>query len=206
MIRSVWTLLFACLTLPVLTACVATQPRNIADVCAIFEDRLGWYRAAKRSEQRWGIPISVNMAFIYQESSFRARAKPERSRFLWILPGPRSSSAYGYAQALDSTWEDYLRASGNRGASRSNFDDAVDFVAWHNALSNSISGIGASDAKNLYYAYHEGNGGYRQGTYRDKQWLIEVADRVQSNSNRFDRQLTRCQTDLEKNWFQRLIS
>lgn len=187
-------------------ACVAPQPRNIADVCAIFEDRRGWYRAAKRSEQRWGIPISVNMAFIYQESSFRARAKPERSRILWILPGPRPSSAYGYAQALDSTWEDYLRASGNRGASRNNFDDAVDFVAWYNALSNSISGIGASDARNLYYAYHEGNGGYRQETYRDKQWLIEAADRVQSNSSRFDRQLTRCRADLEKNWFQRLIS
>ena len=206
MIRSVWTVLFSCLTLPVLTACITPQPRNIADVCAIFEDRRGWYRAAKRSEQRWGIPISVNMAFIYQESSFRARAKPERSRILWILPGPRPSSAYGYAQALDSTWEDYLQASGNRGASRSNFDDAVDFVAWYNALSNSSSGIGASDARNLYYAYHEGNGGYRQQTYRDKQWLIEAADRVQSNSSRFSAQLTRCQADLEKNWFQRLIS
>ena len=204
--RSIWILLFSCLTLPILTACVASQPRNIADVCAIFEDRRGWYRAAKRSEQRWGVPISVNMAFIYQESSFRARAKPERSRFLWILPGPRPSSAYGYAQALDSTWEDYLRASGNRGASRSNFNDAVDFVAWYNALSNSISGIGASDARNLYYAYHEGNGGYQRQTYRDKRWLIEAADRVQSNSSRFDRQLSRCRADLDKNWFQRLIS
>ncbi|HAJ76629.1 MAG: transglycosylase SLT domain-containing protein [Gammaproteobacteria bacterium] len=204
--RSIWILLFSCLTLPILTACVASQPRNIADVCAIFEDRRGWYRAAKRSEQRWGVPISVNMAFIYQESSFRARAKPERSRILWILPGPRPSSAYGYAQALDSTWEDYLRASGNRGASRSNFNDAVDFVAWYNALSNSISGIGASDARNLYYAYHEGNGGYQRQTYRDKRWLIEAADRVQSNSSRFDRQLSRCRADLDKNWFQRLIS
>ena len=47
-----------------LTACVATQPENITDVCAIFEDRRSWYRAAKNAEQRWGVPIAANMAII----------------------------------------------------------------------------------------------------------------------------------------------
>ena len=111
-----------------LTACVATQPENITDVCAIFEDRRSWYRAAKNSEQRWGVPIAANMAIIYQESSFRAKARPERSKVLWIFPGARPSSAYGYAQALDGTWQDYIRVSSNRNASRSEFDDAIDFV------------------------------------------------------------------------------
>ena len=189
-----------------LVSCVASQPRNITDVCSIFEDRRGWYRAARDAERRWSIPIAVNMAFIYQESSFRARAKPERRRFLWIFPGPRPSSAYGYAQALDSTWDDYVRISGNRGASRADFGDAIDFVAWYNANSNRISNINRDDARNLYYAYHEGNGGFQRGSYRSKQWLIEAAGNVQANSDRFSGQLAGCRRELGKNWFQRLIS
>jgi len=189
-----------------ITSCVSAPPRNVSDVCDIFEDRRSWYRAAKSSEQRWGVPIAVNMAFIYQESSFQARAKPERSRFLWVFPGPRLSSAFGYAQALDSTWAEYVSASGNRGASRSDFSDAIDFVAWYNANSNRTSNIGKDDARNLYYAYHEGNGGYQRGTYRSKQWLIDAAGRVQSNSSRFSLQMKSCRRDLDKNWLQRLIS
>jgi hypothetical protein len=189
-----------------LTSCVSSQPRNITNVCDIFDDRRSWYRAAHDSEERWGIPIAVNMAFIYQESSFRARAKPERTRLLWVLPGPRPSSAFGYAQALDSTWNDYESNSGNRSATRSNFDDAIDFVAWYNANSSRISSIAPGDARNLYFAYHEGNGGYQRRTYTDKQWLIDAANRVQSNSERFEAQLNSCRRELEKNWFQRLLS
>ena len=146
------------------------------------------------------------MAFIYQESSFQSRARPERNRFLWIFPGSRPSSAFGYAQALDETWEEYEDRSGNGRASRSDFSDAIDFVGWYNANSTRLSRISANDARNLYYAYHEGNGGYQRGTYTDKQWLIDAAARVQSNASRFASQLDRCERELNKNWFQRLIS
>ena len=190
----------------ILSACASSPPQNIANVCEIFEDRRSWYRAAAEAEDRWGIPVAVNMAFIYQESSFRARAKPERSRILWVLPGPRPSSAYGYAQALDSTWAEYERTSGNRRASRSNFGDAIDFVAWYNANSRRISSIAAEDARNLYFAYHEGNGGYQRGTYREKQWLLDAANNVQSNAVRFDIQLDGCRSRLERNWWQRILS
>lgn len=188
-----------------LASCASSPPRNAANVCDIFEDRRSWYRSAKNAEERWGIPIAVNMAFIYQESSFRARARPERNRFLWIFPGRRPSSAYGYAQALDSTWAEYEQRSGNGGASRSNFGDAIDFVGWYNANSSRISGIPSNDARDLYYAYHEGNGGYQRGSYQSKDWLIDAAARVQSNASRFAGQLDSCRRDLERNWFQRLL-
>lgn len=189
-----------------LSSCLASQPNNITNVCSIFEDRRSWYKAAKAAENRWGIPVAVNMAFIYQESSFKSRARPERTRFLWVLPGPRPSSAFGYAQALDSTWADYEARSGNRRASRADFDDAVDFVAWYNAGTTRQSNIAPHDARNLYYAYHEGNGGYQRGTYREKAWLIDAANRVQANADRFVGQLNACERELEKNWFQRLLS
>ena len=198
----------ACLSLLVLllAACASSPPESVADICEIFEDRRGWYNAAKSAEQRWGIPVSVNMAFIYQESSFQSRAKPARNKFLWVFPGRRPSSAYGYAQALDETWQEYEQKSGNSRASRRNFSDAIDFVAWYNANSARISDISNNNAMHLYYAYHEGNGGYQRATYSDKQWLVDIAARVQANSNRFAGQLDGCRRELDKNWFQRLIS
>ena len=189
-----------------LTSCVSSQPQDINDVCAIFGERRGWFEAAKSSEERWGIPIAVNMAIIYQESSFRARAKPERSRVLWVLPGPRASSAYGYSQALDSTWKEYKRISGRKRASRSDFKDAVDFVGWYNANSSRASSIAGTDAHSLYLAYHEGNAGFQRGSYRGKQWLIEAANRVQMNSERFNSQLDGCSKEFEKGWLRRLFS
>jgi hypothetical protein len=198
----------ACLSLLVLllAACASSPPESVADICEIFEDRRGWYNAAKSAEQRWGIPVPVNMAFIYQESSFQSRAKPARNKFLWVFPGRRPSSAYGYAQALDETWQEYEQKSGNSRASRRNFSDAIDFVAWYNANSTRISNISNNNAMHLYYAYHEGNGGYQRATYSDKQWLVDIAARVQANSNRFAGQLDGCRRELDKNWFQRLIS
>ena len=112
---------------------------NITNVCSIFEDRRGWYSAAKSAEDRWGIPIAVNMAFIYHDSSFISRAKPDRTRVLWVIPGSRPSSAYGYAQALDGTWDDYRVASRNRGASRSDFDDSIDLEEAINTICDRVT-------------------------------------------------------------------
>ena len=149
-------LLFICFSM-LLGGCASLGAASVEDVCEIFSERRDWYRDAVSSEQRWGIPVEVSMAFIYQESSFQRRARPPRTRVLWILPGPRPSSAFGYAQALDSTWAEYARRSGNEDALRSRFADAIDFVAWYNANSVRNSRIDSSDARNLYLAYHEGN-------------------------------------------------
>lgn len=189
-----------------LVGCVSSSPNNAENICSVFKERRSWYKAAKAAERRWDSPIPVAMAIVYQESGFKARAKPARNKFLWVFPGRRPSSAYGYAQALDSTWAEYEAKSGNRRASRANFADAIDFVGWYNANSNKLSGISPDNSRALYYAYHEGNGGYQQGTYRGKQWLVEAAGRVQSNANQFSVQLAGCRSELEKNWFQRLIS
>ena len=189
-----------------LGSCVASQPTNITNVCEIFEDRRSWYKAAMRAEQRWGIPTPVNMAIIYQESGFRSRVKPARSKILWVLPGPRPSSAYGYAQALESTWNDYMLQSGNRGARRDNFADAIDFVGWYNAMSKRVNGINPTDAANLYFAYHEGNSGFARRSFREKPALLVIGSNVQANSERFEEQFRGCRNELDKNWFLRLIS
>jgi hypothetical protein len=183
-----------------------SPPKNINNICDIFEDKRGWYRAAKRAEENWNVPIHVTMAFIHQESKFRAKAAPPRTKFLWVFPGPRPSSAYGYAQALDSTWDGYRRATGNRGGDRDDFGDAVDFIGWYNKTSYRKNKIKRDDAYSLYLAYHEGHGGFARRTYKNKPWLIKVSKKVQSRSRQYQRQYQTCQKELDKGWFLRLFS
>jgi hypothetical protein len=152
------------------------------------------------------VPIPVSMAFIKQESGFASRAKPARRKLLGFIPGPRPSSAFGYAQAQDGTWDDYRKSSGNGIASRSNFADAVDFVAWYNNNSYRINNIAHDDAYNLYLAYHEGNAGFRRRSYEGDTALINVARKVQADALVYERQFQECERELGKNWFERLFS
>src|SRR5690606_16932254 len=99
---------------------------------------------------------------------------------LGVIPWKRPSSAFGYAQALDSTWDLYRRDANNFLASRADFDDAMDFVGWYNHTSYQRNRIARDDAYSLYLAYHEGHGGYARGTYRGKPWLLERARGVQA--------------------------
>ena len=190
----------------VLSACSSSLLANTGDVCSIFAERTSWYRAACAAEERWQAPIARNMAIIYQESSFRSRARPERERFLWVFPGARPSSAFGYAQALESTWREYRQQSGNVSVSRSDFADAVDYIALYNANSLRISGIESTDSRPFCYVYHEGNAGFQRGSHLRKRWLIQAADQVKQNSEKFNRQLDLCQSELEKSWFEKLLS
>jgi hypothetical protein len=80
-------------------------PERPDNICEIFRERRNWYKKADVSSRRWGIPIPVIMAIMHQESAYQARIKPPRTAFLWVFPGRRPSSAYGYAQATESTWD-----------------------------------------------------------------------------------------------------
>ncbi len=203
---SVWRTLSLLLLLgSTLTACLSTAPRQAANVCSLFEDERAWFRAAEQSQRRWDIPVGVSMAFIYQESGFRARARPARTRILGVIPGPRPSDAFGYAQALDSTWDDYRESTGNRLARRSNFAHAVDFVGWYNANSVRRNAIARDDARNLYLAYHEGNTGFARGSDADQPWLLEIADTVQRNAQRYQAQYEQWAPALRQSWWQRIF-
>ena len=67
------------LSLVYLAGCASNSPPSTTtDVCKIFKERYSWYKAAKKTEKRWKIPVYVSMAIIKQESSFRADARPGR--------------------------------------------------------------------------------------------------------------------------------
>ena len=167
-------------------------PRNLDDACAIMRERPQYMRAMVATERRWGIPVHVQMATIYQESKFIGNARTPYSFVLGVIPMGRQSTAYGYSQALNGTWEEYQASAGGRRAKRDDIGDATDFMGWYMDESSTKLGISKDDAEAQYLAYHEGRTGYSAQTYLGKPWLVEVAAKVGTRSEMYREQLAYC--------------
>ncbi len=172
-----------------------SAPRNLDDACAILRERPKYHRAMKATERKWGVPVAVQMAVIHQESKFIGNAKTPHRFALGIIPMGRQSSAYGYSQALDGTWEEYQREEGGRGSRRDRIDDATDFMGWYMDESEEKLGISKWDARAQYLAYHEGRSGYAKQSYEQKSWLMDVANRVGDRAAVYHAQLQACGKD-----------
>lgn len=167
-------------------------PNNLDNACSIVRQHPNYLRAFKKAERKWGIPVNVQMATIYQESKFKSQARTPHRYALGVIPVGRQSSAYGYAQALDATWKEYKRLEGGLGARRDNIGDAADFMGWYMDQSTEELGIAKSDARAQYLAYHDGRTGYARGTYKTKDWLMRIANEVAARSDTYRAQLTAC--------------
>jgi hypothetical protein len=184
------------LALLVLSAC-ATAPRHINNICAVFDQRDGWFNnwqsAAKRAEAKYGVPVPVLMATVRKESGFKANAKPPRTKLLGFIPWKRQSSATGFSQALDGTWAQYKRESGNFTARRTNFADAVDFVGWYHEKTADNFGVAKSDTFNLYLAYYSGWTAYKRGSWKSNAGLQRYARDTDQMARNYATQLRECQ-------------
>ena len=60
----------------VIAGCAGSPPSQQHDLCAVFEQHPDWYDYARQSQERWGTPVHVLMAFVRHESSYRSNAKP----------------------------------------------------------------------------------------------------------------------------------
>lgn len=191
------------IALLVLSACASSPPSNSNDLCSIFTENSGWYKNAKKSVKKWGGPIHVPMAIMFQESSFKRKAKPPMRYFLGFIPRGRASDAYGYSQALKSTWNEYQNEVGSRFRDRDDFASAYDFIQWYMHKTYQRNGVSKWDAYAQYLNYHEGQGGYARGTYKGKQWLLNTAMQVDQRSKRYATQLANCKDrlDSKRRWF-----
>ena len=167
-------------------------PNDLDNACSIVSQRSGYLSAFKAAERKWGVPVAVQMATIYQESKFVSNAQTPFRYTLGVIPMGRLSTAYGYSQALDGTWQEYQDKQNRQRARRDNIRDATDFMGWYMAQSHESLGIPLNDATNQYLAYHEGRGGYARGSYRSKGWLLRVAREVGDRSVMYHNQLKRC--------------
>jgi len=188
---------FVMVALVMLSACTTSPPRDVNNICAMFEEKDDWYEDAADAKNEWGSSIPVMMAIIHQESRFRADAQPARRTLLGFIPWTRPSSSYGYSQAKTTTWAEYKDDAGSFGADRDDFADSIDFVGWYNYQSSKRSGLSSQNTYGLYLAYHEGHGGYNRATYLQKPWLMEVARKVEGRANTYQAQLVVCEEKLK---------
>ena len=195
----------ALLSVAILAGCATRPPSQSDDLCRVFYEKKGWYESAVAAKRRYGAPIALQMAVMRQESNFQHDAKaPRRKVFFGLIPWGRTSSAFGYSQALDGTWQTYVEDTGVRGARRDYFDDAVDFVGWYLHQTRARNGVAYSDTYTHYLNYHEGWGGYSRGTHKSKAWLLDVARKVERSRAQYARQLERCELPPPGFW-QRLL-
>ncbi|NIY71614.1 lytic transglycosylase [Marivivens donghaensis] len=169
-----------------------SAPRELDDACSILTERPHYVRAFRNAKRRWGVEPYVLMAMIYQESKFISNNRTPHQFALGVIPIGRQSSAFGYSQALDGTWEEYQRDHGGYGSRRDDIQDATDFMGWYMAQTTEETGVALYDTRNQYLAYHEGRSGYLRGTYRSKSWLVRIADEVAARSIMYQQQLAYC--------------
>ena len=187
---------FLILLIIFITGC-SSIPQNTSNSCSIFNERYLWYKHAKKTEQKWGTPIYIQLAIIKMESDFDWLAKPPRQKLFKIIPFKRPSSSFGYSQAVKGTWEQYKNETGNKLATRTRFKHSVDFIGWYTDKTESLLKISKKDAFRQYLAYHEGWGGYKN--YKNNQKVIVLAKKVEKQSNKYKAQLQDCQKRLNKN-------
>ncbi|WP_299027311.1 lytic transglycosylase [uncultured Sulfitobacter sp.] len=169
-----------------------SPPRDLDNACSILKQRPDYHKAFKKAERKWGVPIHVQMATIHQESKFVGDARTPFRYVLGVIPMGRQSSAFGYGQALDATWDEYLVAENRRGARRDRIDDATDFMGWYKNITRERNGVALDDARNQYLAYHEGHTGFRRASYNSKPWLVAVAAKVDARSDMYEQQIAGC--------------
>ena len=182
----------------ILSSC-SSIPKNTSDGCSIFSERYLWYKYAKKTEQKWGTPIYVQLAIIKMESDFDWLAKPERKKIFKVIPFKRPSSSFGYSQAVKGTWQQYKKETNNPLATRIRFKDSVDFIGWYTNKTEKILKISKKDAFKQYIAYHEGWGNYKN--YKKKQNVILLAKKVQTQSKKYKNQLNKCSKSLSRKKF-----
>ena len=96
--------------------------------------------------------------------------------------------------AVKGTWKQYKNETGNKYAVRSRFKDSVDFIGWYTNKTEKILKISKQDAFKQYIAYHEGWGNYKN--YKKNKKVINLAKRVEKQSNIYKQQLLECKNSL----------
>ena len=187
---------FLLIFLFLISAC-SSIPSNTSDSCSIFNERYLWYKYAKKSEQKWGTPIYLQLAIIKMESGFDWLAKPPRQKLFKIVPYKRPSSSFGYSQAVKGTWKQYKTETGNKIATRTRFKDSVDFIGWYTSKTEKILKVSKQDAFKQYIAYHEGWGNYKN--YKNNKKVINLAKKVEKQASIYKKQLSDCENSLSTN-------
>ena len=185
-----------------INSCSLLQSKNnkYKNVCHLLDDRISWYKSLRVIEEDYQVDMSLILAFIKQESSFKARARPPHKKLFNTIPVGRITSSYGYAQATTDTWQWYQNDTGNTRHRRDDFANSAEFIAWYVNKSSEMNNIPKTDVYNQYLAYHEGQGGFKNKSYTDKPWLLDIAKSVAQSANNYKISLASCRDTLDNTY------
>ena len=173
-------------------------PKNVENACSIFSERYLWYKHAKKSSEKYDVPIHIILAFVNKESGFDRYARPKRTKLFKIIPYKRPSSSLGYSQAVKKTWEQYKNETNSPLAMRTRFKDSVMFIGWYISKTHKVNKIPLNDSYRQYLNYYLGWGNYAQKVYKTDKKAIIFAKSVQKQSNIYRKQLKKCQKSLDR--------
>ena len=170
--------------------CVNSKVDNISDkpnstkskssgICTLLKQHPAWLQAVQDTEKKWGVPAEVQLAIIKTESNFDANAKNSQS------------TATGFAQVLNKSWEAYLDAN-NKHDSRNDFHAAIDYIGWYADQVRRYADINPTNAYKLYLAYHEGIGGYHHLANHPKPEVFKIAQNVKQTAEMYAQQMVSC--------------
>lgn len=159
-------------------------------ICHVVNSNWGWARSINYTAKRYNVSPGLLLAVIYHESGFQQRARPKPVKLLGFIPW-QASTAYGYGQIKNETWEWYKENNPGWFQSRTSFSDTLDFIGWYYQLFLKKSNSNYVH-RDFYLAYHEGLGGYENGSYQNNQWLINRANEVALRAEIYDEALRSC--------------
>jgi len=189
--------IFFLILLLIISAC-SSIPKNTSNSCSIFNERYLWYKYAKKTEEKWGTPIYIQLAIIKMESDFDWLAKPNRQKIFKVIPFKRPSSSFGYSQAVKRTWEQYKKETNSPLALRTRFHDSVMFIGYYINKTHKINKIPLDDSYRQYLNYYLGWGNYAQKVYKTDKKAIIFAKSVKTQSNIYRKQLKSCKKSLDR--------
>lgn len=150
-----------------------------ANICNLITSKVGWADSLKSASMKHGVKASSILAFIEQESKFKANAS--------------NGGNFGYAQSSLQTWNNFTRSTGAGAKSRTDFDASVDFVGWNFKTMSRKIGIDKDNVQEQYLAYQMGEGGYLK---RKNSVNRSVAKKVAMRAAIFEKQLSTCGLSL----------
>lgn len=169
-----------------------------ADMCAYYARYPKRYKVQKQYEGASGLSMIDVHTLLELESSVTPYAVPwkKQKRFgLTVLKA--QSSAYGYAQVLNATWQDYEQSYPGFWLYRSNFYDSIHFAHWYrNAFHSSLK---ASTLYEFYLLYHDGPGRYQRGDASS----LSLAKKAHARTNVQRKIWEDCKKSVEwrSNWY-----
>ena len=163
----------------------------LSNICDYYYQYPNRYRSQKTLAAQGMLPLTDVHAILLSESSLEAFSAPRGSFF----QKPKST-AYGYAQVVDGTWQDFTEGHPENWLFRVNFYDSVAFIQWYRMAHGHL--LRSTRLYDYYLLYHDGPKHYIARSFKSQ----KLAQKVEHLAMDMRRDFSRCEAKVQwkANW------